>query len=49
MTIVCERCGRTLDATESKYSTKVIKYVGAAAVTWCCDCLEKSPAFSNER
>jgi hypothetical protein len=48
--VTCQRCGRTsIETYDTKYSTKVIPYPGATYVTWCCDCLLKSPCYSNER
>lgn len=46
---VCARCGRTLDSTESEYTTKVRPQAGSAYETWCADCLGKSPCYSNEK
>ena len=45
----CAICGRTLDALETKYCTKVKNIVGAANATWCADCSLKYPVFVNER
>ena len=44
----CSRCGRTLDASETAMS-KVITAVGNAPVTWCADCVLKSPPMTNAR
>jgi len=46
---VCSQCGRTLDATESEYSTKVRAQAGKAYSTVCADCILKSPPTENER
>ena len=46
---VCARCGRTLDATEAEYSSKVRPQADKAWEIWCCDCLLKSNPTVNER
>lgn len=45
----CARCKRTLDATETEYSSKVRPQAGKAWEIWCADCILKSPPAENER
>jgi hypothetical protein len=46
--VVCSRCGRTLDASETQAS-QVITAAGNAKVAWCADCVLKSPPNINSR
>ncbi len=44
----CNRCGRAMDSTETQQSA-VITAPGNAPVTWCSDCVLKSPPMTNSR
>lgn len=44
----CNRCKRTLDASEINY-VSIIPKPGDAAITWCADCILKSPPYINKR
>ena len=42
----CGRCGRAIDATELN-TKKVYTLPGGPLLTWCADCVLKSPPFIN--
>ena len=44
----CARCGRAMDATEIE-QVLVITAPENARVTWCADCVLKSPPYINSR
>jgi hypothetical protein len=45
----CAICGRTLDATETEYSTRTQLAPGGAYKIVCADCLLRVPKYTNER